>query len=312
MLYTSYGKFAHWNVPNLRHLTTIHYFPLSLPGLENVTTLEVTLVLHQINFSDLLSDLSKMRNLEDFTLKLVRFSGPLFQPVVIFQRTELPNVRRLKIETAFSCAFYSPSRPLMRSIFSSLFFPGTVDLHVRFSGKMCRRAPGPDFESDLRGEVMCIFRHVEQFPRVERFRLETYGHFPYEASHDGDDWTWPQLLLPLDMLPNAKHVILQSNGWLDIRDHDCLEEEEEEEEGAVLPRVPGNYVPALQTIAVEANMVPSITRWIRKVLQEQRRRGEWEEFRELIVSGGEEAHGEKVTETYVGDDAIAWCEARAY
>ncbi len=66
----SYRELAQWNTPSLRQITTIHYFPLSLPSLVNVTTLDITIILDQIDFADLLKDLSRMRVLNNLSLKL--------------------------------------------------------------------------------------------------------------------------------------------------------------------------------------------------------------------------------------------------
>lgn len=63
-IFGGYREFAYWNVPNLRRVTLLHYFLLSLPGLANVTTLDMTLIINQINFADLLKDISKMNALE--------------------------------------------------------------------------------------------------------------------------------------------------------------------------------------------------------------------------------------------------------
>jgi len=46
------------------------------------------------------------------------------------------------------------------------------------------------------------------------------------------------------------------------------------------------------------------------MLRKQKDRGEWEAFRELIIATVDEESGEKMMKIYVGDDALAWCEAR--
>ncbi len=118
-----------------------HYFPLSLPNLANVTTLDITLKPTQIDFTDVLKDLSRMRVLDDFTLKLdsCSWNG---RPNAIpqYEKTELTSVRRLRIDT--ECDFASGSESLLKkSLFSSLFFPGVVDLRVRFSGEVSKGLP---------------------------------------------------------------------------------------------------------------------------------------------------------------------------
>ncbi len=90
----NYNIFAHWNTPNLRRVTAVYYFPCSLPGLANVTSLNLTL---RVNQADLLKNLSTMIALEDLTLKLDMWSEPRVVP--LFEMTEVPSIRRLSIET---------------------------------------------------------------------------------------------------------------------------------------------------------------------------------------------------------------------
>ncbi len=181
-LYTNYSEFAHWNTPSLRHISAVHYFPLSLPNLENLTTLDITLILNQIDFAVVLKELSRMRALEDFALKLDNCSYPYVEPITIrnYKRTDLPSVRRLRIETELR-KFDSGSSLLKRSLFSSLFFPGVIDLHVRLCGELPKLYPyspndsNSDTTLELAIEVMDIFRNIEQFLRVERFHLELHA-----------------------------------------------------------------------------------------------------------------------------------------
>ncbi len=169
--YGSYADFVHWNAPNLRHVTSVHYFPF---GLENISSLDITLIINQINLSDLLNGLSRMHALEDFTLELERCSE-LFDPGDLQpnERTELPSVRRLRIETEYVHERGEVSALLKCALFSSLFFPGAVDLHVGLKGIMSEILALQGLRLDA--EVAYIFRHVEQFPRVERFHLEVFG-----------------------------------------------------------------------------------------------------------------------------------------
>lgn len=310
-VYRSYDEFAHWNTPNLRRLTTMHYFPLSLPSLANVTTLNITLILNQINFAHLLKDLSKMCNLIDFSLKLDCCVQPFMEPdeVLPYERTELPSVRRLKIETEFEDQLHSRSRSIKRSIFSFLFFPGAIDLHVRLSGELFQYEPGPDHVPDSlnlnKRELMCIFRHIEQFPRVERFCLEISAYYS-DDDFRRFEWIALEVMPPLHMLPSAKHFILQSNVEPYIQDYLG-----EEEVNVVPPRILGNCKPALETITVDIFKSTYTTdRWIGTMLRKQKDRGEWEAFRELIIATVDEESGEKMMKIYVGDDALAWCEAR--
>ncbi len=315
-IYRRYDEFAQWNTPNLRHLTTMHYFPLSLPSLANVTTLDITLILNQINFAHLLKDLSKMCSLDDFSLTLDCCMQPFMEPgeVRSYERTELPSVRRLKIETEFEYLLHSHSRPIKRSIFSSLFFPGAIDLHVRLSGVLFQSDPSPDnlpeFLNLNKREVMCIFRHVEQFPRVERFCLEISARYS-DDDFRGGEWITLKVVPPLHMLPSVKHFILQSNVGLYMDKYFGGEGDDDDDEGVVPPRILGNFEPALQTITVDMFKTDyAIEEWVGTTLRKQKERGEWEAFRELIITVVDEGSGEKVTETYFGDDALAGCKAR--
>ncbi len=161
----SYRELAQWNTPSLRQITTIHYFPLSLPSLVNVTTLDITIILDQIDFADLLKDLSRMRVLNNLSLKLDPCLGRTHDPIFpqSYERTELPSVRHLKVE--MENVPFSNSSSLKYSLFSSLFFPGAIDLHIRLWGN----------KHGLGEDALCMFRDVEQFARVERFHFEVYG-----------------------------------------------------------------------------------------------------------------------------------------
>ncbi len=221
-LYTNYSEFAHWNTPSLRHISAVHYFPLSLPNLENLTTLDITLILKSNRFcrraQGTLKDESSRRT---SALKLDNCSYPYVEPITIrnYKRTDLPSVRRLRIETELR-KFDSGSSLLKRSLFSSLFFPGVIDLHVRLCGELPKLYPyspndsNSDTTLELAIEVMDIFRNIEQFLRVERFHLELHAlcdALPNTAAWIGSQQGRISLFVPLNMLPSAKHISLQSN-----------------------------------------------------------------------------------------------------
>ncbi len=68
--------------------------------------------------------------LEDFTLKLDRSRQTRSEPdppdaIQLYEKMELPSIRRLSIETDVRS---SCPAPLITALFSSLFFPGAVDL----------------------------------------------------------------------------------------------------------------------------------------------------------------------------------------
>ncbi len=70
---------------------------------------------------------------------------------------------------------------------------------------------------------------------------------------------------------------------------------------------PGYFYPSLETITLDVIESSCIGNWIGELLREQKERGEWEEFRELLVK--EKRSG--VMNKYVGDAAISWCENAA-
>ncbi len=131
-LYMSYSEFAHWNAPSLRHVTAVHYFPLSLPSLTNVTTLDITLILNfQIDFSDMLADLSRMRFLEKLQVEvrqLLRRSRRAQRKSAVQEDGTSEHTSPTNRDRARICARFRLFRLSNASLFSSLFFPGAVDL----------------------------------------------------------------------------------------------------------------------------------------------------------------------------------------
>ncbi len=109
-----------------------------------------------------------------------------------YERTELPSVRHLKVE--MENVPFSNSSSLKYSLFSSLFFPGAIDLHIRLWGN----------KHGLGEDALCMFRDVEQFARVERFHFEVYGP---EGRGSLALRAWP----PLDLIPRLKHFTVQTN-----------------------------------------------------------------------------------------------------
>lgn len=319
--------FAHWDTPNLRSVTSLNCFPVSLSSLANATTLDISLPLNQLDFTILLEHLSRMHALEDFTLKLDRSSvwystHPEILPSEPYVRTKLPSVRRLRIETFFednldpwSSNFWggeynsTPSR-LKRTLFASLFFPGVVDLRIRLRGEMLKHEP-TSYASyvDLAKEMTAIFSDVEQFPRVESFRLEVCGT-PF-SGHNVNHWidspdNYITLDIPLEMLPGTKHFTIHLQSETPVEIHRMWFNEQL----SLLPE------PALATITIEQ---PTSTIWstsirfyVEEILQKQRERGEWGQFRELVLVAHDDTDGQaetKTVETFVGDAALAWCDS---
>ncbi len=227
-LYRNSADFAYWNTPNLRSVTTVHYFPISLYGLENVTTLDITLILNQFNFADLLNDLSWMKNLEDLRLKLEHCSElfPVVAPGDLrpYGWTELPSVRRLRIETEFKDESSSASSLRKFYLFTALCFPGVVDLYVKVSGILDEKDDDLDHNTNLHleGEIIRILWNPERFPCVESFRLEVCGI----CNDDSNTREWFEsqegsitLVIPINLLPSLKFFTLHSNRQLYIKDH---------------------------------------------------------------------------------------------
>ncbi len=214
-----------------------------------------------------------MHMLEDLTMKL-EYYPPNWQldewePSVIppGEKTEFPSIRRLRIQTAFERGSDTYSLNLLGTLFSSLSFPGTTDLHVRLCGRLIVFDSDEDLKAAellLNNEVRHIFCDVEQFPRVERFRLETTSN-----SHIIIDF-------PFNVLPSVKHFAFYSKEHLSNGFWECAGFS-----GG------GDPVPALRTLTLETPSSSDVLSWARDVLLMQIERGEWEEFRELVVSGRE-------------------------
>ncbi len=207
------GEFTHWNTPNLRRLTTENYFPLSLPGLANVTTLEINLLIFEIDFAVLLKELSRMRYLaglhveagppqESFRLNLLILSCS--------RGWTLPSIRHLRVEIRCDKVHGSLLKP---PLLSTLFFPGVVDLRVRLWGDVSKDYPEADDATlDLDEELVRTFRSIEQFPSVECFHLELHGDCIYAdiVEQIESQRGFIELVIPLNMLPSIKHFTLRS------------------------------------------------------------------------------------------------------
>ncbi len=302
--YTKFGEFTHWNTPNLRRLTTENYFPLSLPGLANVTTLEINLLIFEIDFAVLLKELSRMRYLAYFTLKLDHYRSTSVEPIdtQLFERMELPSIRHLRVEIRCDKVHGSLLKP---PLLSTLFFPGVVDLRVRLWGDVSKDYPEADDATlDLDEELVRTFRSIEQFPSVECFHLELHGDCIYAdiVEQIESQRGFIELVIPLNMLPSIKHFTLRSNRHL------LIKEEKKEDR-----RVPEDTFPAFETVTIETPDSRDVMTWISEILQKQKERGCWGEFRELVVvtvvdeNKVDDKRKEKVTATYVGNAALAWC-----
>ncbi len=171
----------------------------------------------------------------------------------------------------------SPLRCFSAPLFSSLLFPGAVNFRVRLNGELAKVTREDDCAVlCLDPEMTSIFRNVEQFARVERFHLEAY------ASNRITKYDAIILQIPLDVLPDVKHLTLQSNMYMELGTRATFT--------------------ALHTINIDAPESWHIGYWAGSVLNMQKERGEWEEFRELLVRD----EADSIWQRYAGDAALEW------
>ncbi len=101
-------------------------------------------------------------------------------------------------------------------------------------------------------------------------------------------------------------------------DDDEEEAEEDTAEGLanqIPPRVPGATIPALQTVTIETIKPTDLVPWLSNVVVEQINRGEWAEFRELVVvEYGKSSGRRNEKRTYAGQAFVDWLnkEVRMY
>ncbi|KLO18186.1 hypothetical protein SCHPADRAFT_936448 [Schizopora paradoxa] len=297
-MFKEYREFQHWNSPNLRHLVSMHYFPLSLPGLANLTSLDVTLKPGHVSLADFLRDLSRMKYLEYFALKLEGDESSVGWQER-FKKVEFPRVRRLKIEMESQSPHWAD---VLKVFFASMSFSYTVDLDVKLVGEVIRLYSEDDEPVlALSGEVESIFRHDMQFPIVERFCLEVNGLNIGAAntlrSMEAQLGTI-SLPVPLSLLPNVKHFTLRSNG--------CLNPHH-------LPKsISGGMcdVPALETITIQIIRwaAKNVAFYVQDLLMKQRVSRDWREFRGLTVEDNSlDKKDSEAAKTYTGDNALEWC-----
>ncbi|KLO18201.1 hypothetical protein SCHPADRAFT_925357 [Schizopora paradoxa] len=306
-IFKGYHEFHHWVTPNLRHLTSVHFFPLSLPDLTNLTSLDITLYPGQIDLVDIHKELSRMKVLESFALNLgieprTRSNASQQQS---FNKLELARVRTVKIEMGSQgCA----SIEKLELFFSSLFFPEATSLHVKLSGFVERMRYADDMEATLFlcSEVGCIFQHSAQYPRVERFRLEAIGLNIGPAYIDARQSSI-MFTIPLLLLPSLKHFTLRSNGHYQALDS-INEKDYKSSTGKPL------HTPALETITVQIiSFAARSTAWLVKgILTNQTKRSEWDKFRELVVIDDRQANvnGGMAMKVHSGESALDWCKRR--
>ncbi|KLO18196.1 hypothetical protein SCHPADRAFT_925352 [Schizopora paradoxa] len=306
--FKDYHEFQHWNAPNLRNLTTVHYFPISLQGLVNLTSLNVTLDPGQINLIEVRKDLSRMHALESFSLKLEMATQrrDYATPPGSFEQVEFPSVRRLKIGVDITTQ-WSESRltDFLKSFFSSLSFPGAVDFHLTLGAIVTNLTS--EASVFLSEELESIIQHNTQFPNVNRFCLEAnylpVGLAAPDSLYSKRAQQAPIFFdFPLALLPTVKHFSFYSNG--------------SQYASLLKDSVSGEplRVPTLETITIHiktADGVRAAAELIKSILREQKERGDWEKFRELAVmnySRAGEKEANEVMKVYIGEDALKWCK----
>ncbi|KLO08089.1 hypothetical protein SCHPADRAFT_1001190 [Schizopora paradoxa] len=295
---------SQWKTPNLRRLEVKSYFPFSLPGLVNITSLDLSISVDDSQMARILKEISEISNLQDLAVELLNAKN---YPFLVLEKLEFPRVQRLKIKTTLKLEATDGIMAIKRSIFSSLFFPNAIEIQLQIEGCDDKSGPGSYHEAEgafilhFNKEICCIFRHIHQFPRLERLYLEIS---PWDDS-ERDCKVHAKLALPLNMLPNLKDLTLRCNTRFDISEPDVRDGIFYRQKP---PRVVGNAFPALNTVTfdVDVREASSAARWLGEYLVEMRGRGKWDEFRELKVV--ERVGKDLKTTTFPGDDALQWCK----
>ncbi|KLO18199.1 hypothetical protein SCHPADRAFT_936460 [Schizopora paradoxa] len=297
-----YHEFHQWITPNLRHLTSVHFFPFTLPGLTNLTSLDITFFPGEISLVDVHKNLSRMEVIESFALKLEM--GPIRDTSQkhSFAKLELSRVRNVRVEMESQRL---GSIEKLKPFFSSLSFPKARDLHVKLLGYISKEMETP---VSLYMEVGCVLQHSMQYPRVERFRLEaidinigpTETAYRFKARQG-----YFAFSIPLSLLPSLKHFTLRSNNYYlaDVRDV------------SKTPKGKSLHAPALETITVQIALfaIAPTASLVEDILTNQKERCEWGKFRELVVIDDSQANGEnggKAMRVHTGDSALEWCKRR--
>ncbi len=287
-LYKGYQDFARWDTPALRCVTAVHFFPIYLPALKNVTHLDLTLILNQINYDDLFRELSRMVSLVDLRLKLDRCRP--FNIGVQQSALKLPSVKRLILEFEADSPSDSLAGLLKTVLFRSLSFPGAHELHVKmyvvdFAKERSLDTNDERAHVSLNKEMAHIFSNISQFPLVERFVLGVFGVAPAhedEGTRNLKKGLSGELSIPLDFLPSVKHFTLQSNAELLIAAVEDIERVYDL--GLPVLRKPSDMLPALETITIDMPEAALAATWVSDILRRQKERpGGWGEFRKLVV-----------------------------
>ncbi|KLO08087.1 hypothetical protein SCHPADRAFT_944742 [Schizopora paradoxa] len=282
---TPHWDWSRWNTPNLRHLKTYRYFPISLPELISVTNLDLTMSIYDDHFPRTVKEISQMVNLRDFTVKFLDTDKfPRFIPM-----TEFPHIQQLKMKTTRHARNKGGKlADGWRPVFFSLFFPNLIHLQLDVEGKGCLSWGDETFY--FNEEMNRIFSQANQYPKVQSFYLKIVSQLDY----DGECKVPTELAIPLNMLPSLKDLTIQCNTRFDMVD----DVESKEEVGDVLP--------ILNTVTLDVLDASDVAKWLGEYLEEMKDRGKWDEFRELTIMerGGKDFQ----KTTYPRDKALKWCK----
>ncbi|KLO08064.1 hypothetical protein SCHPADRAFT_908899 [Schizopora paradoxa] len=245
-----------------------------------------------------------MKNLQDLALE---FTNTFVDPdLTVFNPFEIPQVRRLSITTTVHFVPDDLSPALRRAIFSSLFFPGVIDLIVKLKASDCGECE--DYFDDkydrdffFNKEINRIFRHIDQFPLVESFCLDIFA--PYSCYEDSIAHL--EAYIPLNMLPSLKRIVMKGNRGFDIKEPEHPDEIFYQEEAAVAPRISGDAFPLLDSVTLDLRIYCAAACWIQEYLRRARDRRSWNSSFKLII-GRKNSMG-ILEGSYLGEKALEWC-----
>ncbi|KLO04812.1 hypothetical protein SCHPADRAFT_1003188 [Schizopora paradoxa] len=262
---------SQWNCPRLHHVIALDYFPLHLPGLSNVSVLDLVLHVEDKNMAKILDQLVMMKNLQYLELEFVNLVNSY--EFVVFDRHDFLQIKDLKLTTEVHIRVDNPSPGIKRSIFSSMFFPAAVRLDLTL------KVDSMEYESyrDIRDthkyyfneEINRLLRHADQFPLVEEFSLEIVT--PSDEERYSEDRS--EIYVPLNMLPSLKRFTLNCNSAFDIKEPEEPDGVFYEDEHTVAPRVAGDAFPVLEAITLDVKKPYDAAGWVKEYLREVQNRG---------------------------------------
>ncbi|KLO07530.1 hypothetical protein SCHPADRAFT_932381 [Schizopora paradoxa] len=286
-----HGLLNGFHAPNLRHLTSKHFFARGL-RVKNLKTFDVTLNLDDVDFASAVCILGQMATLEDFHLTLTGnhyYKQSRNQSPSPFQMTCLPSVRRLQIDLSMPGYDYPDLKTLMLVLLSSLSFPGITDFRLGLSG--------PPIQGDVKEvsrdwEMMLLFQHSDMFSHVERFHLEVVDTYANRQSQG-----FYSVIIPFGLLPNMKELSIYCNTRL-IPRNDFAD---------------NTTSPILQKLIIQTTKegLQALEPFVKGVLRKQEEGGRWgSSHGELVIINASPRLSYKMdakryaTRTFVGDAAL--------